>query len=168
MVDLASLRGFVPSLANFPTLVYCHENQFAYPDNPDQPGRNQFNNLDAVMVSLYTALCADRLVFNSAYNRQTFLTGVSRLLRTLPDYVPPGIDERLAGSSVMPVPVGLDLQVAGNSVQIWSPKAASEAGQSVRDAQSGLSPGPNAKIARSRSARHGRREYRDPQTAHGI
>jgi len=115
MVDLASLRGFVPSLAALPTLVYCHENQFAYPGNPDQPGHNPFNNLDAAMVSLYTALCADRLVFNSEYNRQTFLTGASRLLRTLPDQVPPGIGERLASSSVVPVPLGLDLQVTSNS-----------------------------------------------------
>lgn len=110
MVDLASLRGFVPALTRIPTLVYCHENQFAYPDNPNQPGLNHFNKLDAAMVSLYTALCADRLVFNSEYNRRTFLAGVSRLLRTLPDHVPAGIEQRLAGSSVLPVPVGLDLQ----------------------------------------------------------
>ena len=31
MTDLSALRGFVPSLANTPTLVYFHENQFAYP-----------------------------------------------------------------------------------------------------------------------------------------
>ena len=29
MVDLSSLRGFVPELARIPTLVYFHENQFA-------------------------------------------------------------------------------------------------------------------------------------------
>jgi glycosyltransferase involved in cell wall biosynthesis len=31
MVDLASLRGFIPALANIPNLVYFHENQFVYP-----------------------------------------------------------------------------------------------------------------------------------------
>ena len=28
MVDLASLRGFIPSIAQLPTLLYFHENQF--------------------------------------------------------------------------------------------------------------------------------------------
>ena len=28
MTDLSALRGFVPSLAQIPTLVYFHENQF--------------------------------------------------------------------------------------------------------------------------------------------
>ena len=31
MTDLFSLRGFIPSLGNIPTLVYFHENQFDYP-----------------------------------------------------------------------------------------------------------------------------------------
>jgi len=112
MVDLASLRGFIPMLAELPTLVYFHENQFAYPVNPRQTRQNQFNNLDAAMVSLYTALCAQQLVFNSEYNRHSFLAGVSNLLHTLPDQVPKGIEDRLARSSVVPVPVELDLQVA--------------------------------------------------------
>jgi glycosyltransferase involved in cell wall biosynthesis len=109
MVDLASLRGFVPSLAEIPTVVYFHENQFAYPANPEQSRHDQFDNLDAAMVSLYTALCADRLVFNSQFNRQTFLAGVASLLRKLPDHVPAGIEERLASSCVIPVPVGAEL-----------------------------------------------------------
>ncbi|MBT8146693.1 MAG: DUF3524 domain-containing protein [Gammaproteobacteria bacterium] len=109
MVDLASLRGFVPSLAALPALVYCHENQFAYPSNPRQRGQDQFANLDAAMVSLYTALCADRLVFNSAYNRRTFIEGSSTLLRSLPDHVPKGIMDILHSSCVVPVPVDMDL-----------------------------------------------------------
>jgi len=31
MVDLATLKGIVPRLAAIPTLLYFHENQFAYP-----------------------------------------------------------------------------------------------------------------------------------------
>ena len=31
MVDLASLRGLIPKLAAVPSLLYFHENQFAYP-----------------------------------------------------------------------------------------------------------------------------------------
>ena len=33
MVDLSSLRGFVPQLGCIPNIIYFHENQFAYPSN---------------------------------------------------------------------------------------------------------------------------------------
>lgn len=104
MTDLSALRGFVPSLAQLPTIVYCHENQFAYPENPD-PQAARTNPVEPQMLSLYTALCADRLVFNSAWNRRSFLEGATALLRKLPDHVPPGLPERLAAASVLPVPL---------------------------------------------------------------
>ena len=101
MVDLATLRGLVPSLARLPSLLYFHENQFDYPQQDGQPSL-----LEAQMVSLYAALAADALAFNSAFNRDTFLDGVDTLLRRLPDYVPAGIPALLAAKArVLPVPV---------------------------------------------------------------
>jgi hypothetical protein len=88
MVDLATLRGFVPQLAQVPNLVYFHENQFAYPVTSEQNSRG---TVEAQIVNLYSALCADRVLFNSHYNRQTFLSGVARLLKKLPDFVPDDI-----------------------------------------------------------------------------
>jgi glycosyltransferase involved in cell wall biosynthesis len=61
------------------------------------------------MLSLYTALCADQLVFNSAYNRETFLQGVTELLGKLPDHVPAGLVERLQHARVIPVPLSEDV-----------------------------------------------------------
>ncbi|KZX58845.1 hypothetical protein A3709_17825 [Halioglobus sp. HI00S01] len=101
MVDLATLRGLVPNLARLPSLLYFHENQFVYPQD-----RQQHSLLEAQMVSLYAALAADQLLFNSAYNRDTFLTGVAGLLSKMPDEVPPGVADRLAGKAgVLPVPL---------------------------------------------------------------
>ncbi|ARN75457.1 tRNA-queuosine alpha-mannosyltransferase domain-containing protein [Oceanicoccus sagamiensis] len=101
MVDLSSLRGFVPSLASIPTLVYFHENQFAYPAS-----QQQHSSIEPQILNLYTALAADRVVFNSDYNRQTFLSGVGALLKKMPDQVPPGLMERLAPiSDILPVPL---------------------------------------------------------------
>jgi len=101
MVDLATLRGLVPTLASLPAVVYFHENQFEYP----QHGR-QHSLLEAQMVSLYSAMAADRTLFNSAYNLQSFLAGCAALLDRLPDRVPPGVIPALrAKSSVLPVPV---------------------------------------------------------------
>jgi glycosyltransferase involved in cell wall biosynthesis len=101
MVDLATLRGLVPALASLPSLLYFHENQFAYP-----PGRGQHGVLEAQMVSIYSALAADQLLFNSRYNRDTFLEGVDALLKRLPDKLPASIVTDLAArAQVLPVPV---------------------------------------------------------------
>ncbi len=124
MVDLATLRGLVPRLAAVPTIVYFHENQFEYPvveRKADAAGRShQSNNLlEAQMVSLYSALAADRLVFNSRYNLTTFHNGCQALLKRLPDKVPPGIVSLLRDkSSVIAVPLQSVDSIAERS-SIW-------------------------------------------------
>ncbi len=117
MVDLATLRGLVPALANLPTALYFHENQFAYP-----AGQHKHGLLEAQMVSLYAALAADRLLFNSAYNRDSFLEGLSALLARLPDQVPDGICEQLLDKAeVLSVPLPVATQVPSASLK-WPGK----------------------------------------------
>ena len=104
MVDLSALRGFCPNLAKTPTLVYFHENQFAYPVSG-----KEHSSVEPQLLSIYTALCADRVVFNSEFNRASYLSGVRALLKRLPDQVPKGLVEKLESTSgVLPVPVGLE------------------------------------------------------------
>ena len=104
MTDLSTLRGLVPELARVPTLVYCHENQFAYP-----PGRQRPGSVESMMVNLYTLLAADRVVFNSAWNRDSCLDGIRGLLGRMPDRVPPGVAAHIAGKSrLLPVPLEAD------------------------------------------------------------
>ncbi len=104
MVDLATLKGLVPSLALTPAIVYFHENQFAYPAN-----NRQHPGLEPQMVNLYSALAADSIVFNSDYNRQSFIAGVAQLLKKLPDAVPAGIEQTLLQRSLsIPVPLEAD------------------------------------------------------------
>jgi glycosyltransferase involved in cell wall biosynthesis len=101
MTDLSALKGMVPSLAAVPSLVYCHENQFAYPLSPHmiQPNEPKF-------TSLYAMLVADRVLFNTEYNRTTLLDGARDLLQQMPDAVPPGIVDQLAEKTgVLPVPL---------------------------------------------------------------
>ncbi len=135
MVDLATLRGLVPSLCSVPTLLYFHENQFAYPLSESTQGAKNSapkkankglaessaalksagqKNVEPQMVQIYSALAADSLCFNSDFNRQTFLTGVSELMKKLPDGIPNNIPKLLRGKSCV-VPVGLlsEVQKAG-------------------------------------------------------
>jgi glycosyltransferase involved in cell wall biosynthesis len=104
MTDLSTLRGLVPALTRLPTLVYCHENQFAYPLARQQPGR-----VESMMVNLYTLLAADRVAFNSGWNRASCIDGVQGLLNKMPDAVPRGVVAHIAAKSVvLPVPLETD------------------------------------------------------------
>lgn len=99
-VDLSTLRGLVPALTAIPTLVYFHENQFAY------PSRDPRNDVHQQVLNLYTALSADRVAFNSPYNRDSFLAGVAGFLRRMPDHVPPGVvDHLMERARIVPVPL---------------------------------------------------------------
>jgi glycosyltransferase involved in cell wall biosynthesis len=113
MVDLATLRGLVPDLARLPTALYFHENQFDYP-----AGRGRHGHLEAQMVSLYAALAADRLLFNSRYNLDGFLRGCAELLGRLPDKVPAGVPESLAIKSVV-LPVAVDVEGMAAAEPAW-------------------------------------------------
>lgn len=100
MVDLATLRGLVPALSRVPSVLYFHENQFAYPQNGQQ-----HSLVEAQITSIYSAQAADRIVFNSHYNHDSFMAGCTALLHKLPDHVPPAVvPQLLAKASVLPVP----------------------------------------------------------------
>ena len=101
MTNLAGLKGIVPALAGTPTVVYFHENQFAY---PEQRERKEYQNYK--LTNLYTALSAQKILFNSRYNLETMVDGVGGLLSVMPDGVPPGIAEEVESRSlVLPVPL---------------------------------------------------------------
>jgi len=101
MVDLACLRGLMPELARLPSLVYFHENQFAYPTRQQQKA-----NIEPQLVNLFSAACADRIAFNSHYNQVSFFRGAEALLRRLPDAFPAAtLTQIKARSQVLPVPL---------------------------------------------------------------
>ncbi|MCW9048350.1 MAG: DUF3524 domain-containing protein [Gammaproteobacteria bacterium] len=101
MVDLATLKGLHSHLSNIPCIYYFHENQFAYPTS-----KQQHDSIDPQMVQLYGALAADKLLFNSVYNQQSFLNGVDRLLNLLPDETPENINSLLKSKSdILPVAI---------------------------------------------------------------
>lgn len=101
MVDLAVVRGLNRRIAAAPTVVYFHENQFAYPEQRERVAGNE-----PKVMNLYTALAADRVLFNSEWNRQSFLEGARELLNRMPDRKPKTAVAAIeARSEVVPVPV---------------------------------------------------------------
>ncbi|MFP4600140.1 MAG: DUF3524 domain-containing protein [Persicimonas sp.] len=105
MVDLSALRGLVPRLARARNIIYFHENQFAYPASNAQSG-----NAGPSVVNLYAALSADRVVFNSRYNLESFLAGATDFLELMPDHAPlEAVAQIRERASVIPVPLADEL-----------------------------------------------------------
>jgi glycosyltransferase involved in cell wall biosynthesis len=126
MVDLATLRGLVPTLCTTPAILYFHENQFDYPRQ-----QRQHSLLEAQMVSLYSALAADSLLFNSNYNRESFLDGCEKLLGRLPDKVPPGVVALLREKSAI-LPVAIDRDLLAKASPAWPGTASGAPGKPLR------------------------------------
>lgn len=104
MLDLPLYKALVPpAVAAAPCVVYFHENQLTY---PLPPGKSR--DLGYGWKNLTTALVAQTVLFNSAFHRQQFLEAVPELLSRLPDCVPEGLVEEVAGKSSV-LPLGCDL-----------------------------------------------------------
>lgn len=102
MVDLATLVGLYPHLGAARRIVYFHENQFAYPESDDQRHQGE-----ARMVNLYSAFAADQVVFNSAFNRDSFIDAARRFLKGLPENLPAAqpLEALRERAEVLPVPI---------------------------------------------------------------
>jgi glycosyltransferase involved in cell wall biosynthesis len=102
-VPLAELVGLAPWLARVPRLYYFHENQLSYPVLEARERDGHFG-----FTQLVSALAATACIFNSAHNRDAFLTSAAEVLARMPDAVPPGWVETIAArSEVLAVPVAL-------------------------------------------------------------
>ena len=94
--NLASFDGIITtglmSLADFtalcgecrpPTMVYLHENQLTYPLAPGEQMDMQFGFTD-----ITTALCADRILFNSRFHFDQFFTTLPGFIDRMPEFKP--------------------------------------------------------------------------------
>lgn len=103
-VDLAALAGMTPRvLEGVPRLAYFHENQLTYPLPSEDERDYQF-----AFTNITTCLAADHVLFNSRYHLESFLSGVERLLRRMPDHIPDWVPEAIRARAEV-VPVGVDL-----------------------------------------------------------
>lgn len=102
MVDFSTLIGLFPNLGKAIKVYYFHENQFEYPLSD---GKNH-SNVESMMVNLYGALAADRVFFNSEYNRNSFYLGAEKLLKRINDHSPVAILDRIrVNDRILPVPI---------------------------------------------------------------
>ncbi len=110
MLDLTTFLALTrKKSAHIPTAVYFHENQLAYPWSPTDRDVAQKRDKHYGFINYTTALSADKVFFNSAFNRNGFLEGLSGFLKHFPDHNDlANIDWIRAKSEVLPL--GLNLR----------------------------------------------------------
>ena len=121
MLNLPEFRGLAPkALRNLPAVVYFHENQLVYPIH-DATRRDQ----NTILVNFKSALAAEQVWFNSAYNRDTFLDKLPIFFECMPDNQPLAAIETIRRKSKVYPPgieASLNQNIKSNSTKhiLWA------------------------------------------------
>jgi hypothetical protein len=91
-----------------PVAIYFHENQFCYPWSPEDRDVIQKRDRHYAFINYSSALAADAVLFNSAYQKDCFLNELTKFLKHFPDHRGLKNVERIAAKSEV-LHLGLDL-----------------------------------------------------------
>lgn len=111
LIDLAHLKALLP--APVPCVLYFHENQVSYPPRPGR--RTEPRDLQYAFTNVASALAADRVLFNSAFQRDAFLVDLRKTLRRMPDLRSLWAVGEIAGKTEV-APLGVELSGLGAPV----------------------------------------------------
>lgn len=81
LLGAADLRALLPAgMRAIPIILFMHENQAAYPLS-EQPSVEPQRDVHFAITNLTSILAADLVIWNSRWNRESFLAGMHMILR---------------------------------------------------------------------------------------
>lgn len=109
MIDLALLKSLLPEqLKDKPIYLYMHENQLNYPWSPDDADIELRRDRHYGFLNYTSALCADKVFFNSRYHLYSFIGELPTFLKAFPDHQNLGTIEQIKDKSDV-LPLGMNL-----------------------------------------------------------
>ncbi len=114
LLDGAALRGLLPPESRgLPIVIYFHENQLRYPVQVEDKRDYHYG-----WTNIQSALAADRVLWNSAYNRDSFMAELPGFLRRMPDAVPEQVEVQIRErSELLPVPLDVRLLIEAGTAR---------------------------------------------------
>ncbi len=104
LLSTADLRALLPKgLRDVPIVLYMHENQAAYPLS-GHPKVDSRRDVHFAITNLTSALSADLVVWNSRHNRDSFLSGMSAILKRASAVELAGWEDRIENKSFVSWP----------------------------------------------------------------
>ena len=110
MLPLAEFLGLSPaSIRDLPSVIYFHENQLTYPNQPDHQDAERDHHY--AFTNFVSAAAADAVWFNSDFHRTEFFSAFETFLNRMPDYQPIGQLQSLRKRSFVQYPgIGANLE----------------------------------------------------------
>ena len=109
MIDLSVFKCLLKSQK--PIYLYFHENQLTYPWSKTDPDPQLKRDHHYGWINYTSCLVADKVIFNSNYNRSSFFSAIEDLVKRMPDFNHIDLESLKNKSSVLPIGIEIDGEI---------------------------------------------------------